>query len=126
MEQLQEIISAAGIHLHEIASSDAVVGSPIKLGSVTLYPVSRVSLGMAAAGASGTETQKGAAPMSGAGGGAGGGAKARPVAVLVFSEEGVRVLPISDAKGKLDQFLEKIPELIEQLKGGARRDDSGC
>lgn len=118
MEQFREIFSAVGGHLHEIATSDAVVGSPIKLGSVTLYPVSRVSLGMAAAGGSGTETQKGAGPMSGTGSGAGGGAKARPVAVLVFSDEGVRVLPISDAKGKLDQFLEKIPELIEQLKGG--------
>jgi uncharacterized spore protein YtfJ len=124
MEQLQEILSMIGGRLDEVATGDVVVGSPIKLGSVTLYPVSRISIGLGGGGGSGTEALKGAAPASGTGGGAGGGAKARPVAVLVFSEEGVSVLPISDGKGKLEQIFDKIPELVERLKGEAKKVDS--
>jgi len=94
-----------------------VVGSPIKVGAVTVYPISRISLGLGAGGGSGDDLSKQAAgPQHGTGGGAGGAAKARPVAVLVFAEAGVSVLPIADKSGKFDQLMEKIPGLIERMK----------
>lgn len=128
MNEIQEILGAVGGQLGEVASGDAVVGSAIKLGAVTVYPISRVSLGLGAGGGSGEDFGKhrsGAAegPQHGTGGGTGGGAKARPVAVLVFAEDGVSVLPIADKAGKFDQLLEKIPGLIERLK---RRDSGKC
>jgi uncharacterized spore protein YtfJ len=121
MEHLQEILEAVSGPLSDVANGEAVVGSPIQLGSVTVYPISRVSIGLGGGGGQGENPEgKGAGrhgrPESGAGGGSGGAAKARPVAVLVFSGEGVTVLPIPDRKGKLDGILEKIPELIERFK----------
>ncbi len=121
MEQLHEILEAVSGPLNEVASGEAVVGSPIQMGSVTVYPISRVSIGLGAGGGQGeNDESKGSGkrgrPESGAGGGSGGGAKARPVAVLVISGEGVSVLPVPDRKGKIDQILEKIPELIERFK----------
>ena len=48
--------------------------------------------------------------------GSGGGAKVRPVGVIVFTEDGVRVENIPDRKGPLDKIFEKIPDIIEFAK----------
>jgi uncharacterized spore protein YtfJ len=121
MEHIQEMLGAIGGQVGDVAASEAVIGSPIKLGPVTVYPISRISLGLGGGGGTGTDFANSPksvhGPQSGTGRGAGGGAKARPVAVLVFSEEGISVLPIADKKGKLDQILEKIPGLIDEIKG---------
>lgn len=121
LQDIQEILEAVSGPLRDVANGEAVVGSPIQLGAVTVYPISRVSIGLGAGGGHGENPEgkgdgKHGRPESGLGGGSGGGAKARPVAVLVFSGEGVTVLPIPDRKGKLDGILEKIPELIERFK----------
>ncbi|MBI5548631.1 MAG: sporulation protein [Deltaproteobacteria bacterium] len=118
MSEIQDILGAVGQQVGEVASGDAVVGSPIKVGTVTVYPISRISLGLGAGGGSGDDagSKQSTGPQRGTGGGAGGGAKARPVGVLVFAEDGVSVLPIADKAGKLDQLLEKIPDLVERLK----------
>jgi len=120
VEQLQEILEVVGGGLAEVASGQAVVGSPIALGQVTVYPISRVSLGLGGGGGQGENEAKGdgkgKGPESGVGGGSGGGAKARPVAVLVVSPEGVSVLSIPDRQGKLDAILEKIPAFIERIE----------
>jgi len=128
MESIHEILGTISSQLGDVANGEAVVGAPIKLGAVTLYPVSRLSIGLGGGGGSGDEVHEhgkaGQVPAKGTGGGAAGAAKARPVAVIVFSEEGVSVLPIADKKGKLDQILEKVPGLIEQIKG--KNKDSHC
>lgn len=119
MEQVREILEVVGGGLAEVASGEAVVGSPIALGQVTVYPISRVSLGLGGGGGQGENEARGdrsKGPESGAGGGSGGGAKARPVAVLVVSPDGVSVLSIPDRQGKLDAILEKIPALIERIE----------
>lgn len=120
MKDIQDILGEVGGQLSGIANGEAVVGSPIQVGGATIYPISRISVGMGAGGGTGDDphprTAKG--PASGTGGGAGGGAKARPIAVLVFAEGGgVSVLPIAEKAGKLDQLFEKIPGLVERLKG---------
>jgi uncharacterized spore protein YtfJ len=120
MEQVQEILEVVGGGLGEVASGEAVVGSPIQLGQVTVYPISRLSLGLGGGGGQGENEAKGdrkdRGTETGVGGGGGGGAKARPVAVLVASPEGVSVLAIPDRKGKLDAILDKIPGFIERLE----------
>jgi uncharacterized spore protein YtfJ len=120
MEEIAKALEEVGNQLGEIASGDAVVGSPIQLGSVTVHPISRISVGMGGGGGEGEDTPRDAknpdGRESGVGGGVGGGVKARPVALLVFSQDGVNVLPIPDKKGKLDILFEKIPELVERFK----------
>ncbi|MBI5548629.1 MAG: sporulation protein [Deltaproteobacteria bacterium] len=120
MNEISDILEAVGEQVGDVASGDAVVGSPINVGAVTVYPISRLSLGLGVGGGSGDDLGRhgeAAGPQHGSGGGAGGGAKARPVALLVFAEEGVSVLPIADKAGKLELLLEKIPGLVERLKG---------
>ena len=120
MEQIVEILESLNGQLGEAASGDAVVGSPIKLGPVTVYPISRISIALGGGGGEGEELskegQKKGGSESGMGGGVGGGAKARPVAVLVISQDGVTVLPIPDKKGKLDRIIDRIPEFVERLR----------
>jgi uncharacterized spore protein YtfJ len=121
MDNIQDILEAVNVQLGEFAQSDSVVGSPQKIGAVTVYPISRISVALGAGGGegedpSGSEERKTQGPESGNGGGSGGAARARPVAVLVFSPEGVSVLPVPDRKGKFDQIFDKIPDLIERFK----------
>jgi uncharacterized spore protein YtfJ len=42
------------------------------------------------------------------------------VAVVVFSSDGVQVLPIPDRVGRIEKLLDKLPELVERFK-----DDDG-
>jgi uncharacterized spore protein YtfJ len=131
MEHLNDILELVSEQLSSVASSDAVVGVPIELGSVTVVPLSRVSIGFGGGGGEGEGSvrphqkskKKGGPtielelqPGKGQGGGSGGGAKVRPVAVIVFGEDGVQILPIPNKRGKLHRLLDKIPDLVERVK----------
>ncbi len=123
---VQEILEAVGGQLARVANADAVIGSPVKLGPATVYPISLVSIGFGGGAGEGENEKpdkgkKGHGPGSGSGGGGGGGAKVRPIAVLVLSPDGVSVLPVPSRKGALERLLEKIPELIDNLKGGSAK-----
>jgi uncharacterized spore protein YtfJ len=90
---VQEILEAVGGQLARVASADAVIGSPVQLGPVTVYPISLVSVGFGGGAGEGEnekpeQAKKGHGPGSGSGGGGGGGARARPIAVLVLSPTG--------------------------------------
>jgi uncharacterized spore protein YtfJ len=123
MEQIKEIMNLVGDRLAAVTRSDTVVGSPIEVGGVTIVPLSRVSVGIGAGGGVGEgefqHSTKG--PMKsgagkGEGGGSGGAARVRPVAVAVFTAEGVEILPIAGRRGKLDKLLDNIPSLVEKVK----------
>jgi uncharacterized spore protein YtfJ len=114
MEQIKDLMAQVGEQLAATASSDVVVGTPIQIGTVTVVPLSRISLGLGVgAGATEGQQQKG---VSGKGGGTGGGAKVRPVGAVVFSESGVEVLSLPDRPGKLDRLLDAIPGLIDRFQ----------
>ena len=105
----------AGMILEERAGLAGGSGVPVDGGA--LGPALEEDVDLGAGGGSGDEPAKpGTGPQRGTGGGAGGGAKARPVAVLVFAEDGVSVLPIADKSGKVDRLLEKLPGLVERFK----------
>ena len=114
MEQIKDLMAQVGEQLAATASSDVVVGTPIQVGTVTVIPLSRISLGLGVgAGTTEGQLQKG---VSGKGGGTGGGAKVRPVGAVVFSESGVEVLSLPDRPGKLDRLLDAIPGLIDRFQ----------
>jgi uncharacterized spore protein YtfJ len=115
MEQIKDLMAQVGEQLAATASSDVVVGTPIQVGTVTIVPLSRISLGLGVGAGSG-EQQKSGGPLSGKGGGTGGGAKVRPVGAVVFSAAGVEVLSLPDKPGKLDRLLDAIPGLIDRFQ----------
>jgi uncharacterized spore protein YtfJ len=117
MKQIEDILQAVSEELSGIATGDAVVGSPVKLGEATVYPISMVSLGMGGGGGEGETTAQGAGKgEKGVGGGSFGGAKARPVAVIVVTAAGVKVLPLPQRRGPFERLLDKIPDLVGKVK----------
>jgi uncharacterized spore protein YtfJ len=125
VELLDQIIKGLG----DVARSDVVVGKPIAAGRTTIIPLCRVRVGYGAGGGvgegefdGGPDQGKGESGKGrGSGGAAGGGGRVRPVAVVVFSDDGVKVHPIPDRKGLLDKLFEKVPELIEMAKKAQER-----
>lgn len=118
MVNVEEILDAVAGELGDVAQGDAVVGSPVKLGAATVYPISLISLGFGGGGGQGeneASSENGKAE-AGAGSGGGGGVKASPVAVLVFQQDEVSVLPLPRKAGPLERFLERLPDLIERFK----------
>jgi len=127
MQHIKELLELVTGKLETVAQSDAVVGEPIELGGVTLVPLTRISVGFGMGGGEGEGQgfgpgahggkKRGTGPQGkGVGGGTGGGAKVRPVAVAIFSADGVEILPIKDKKGLLDRLFDKMPELMDMVK----------
>jgi uncharacterized spore protein YtfJ len=141
MEHVNVLLDIVTSKVTEVAQSDVVVGEPITLGDITLVPLSRVSLGFGGGGGQGEgtnarrpgrrrgkrrggDTDEAELEMGegkGAGGGAGGAGKVRPVAVIVFSKEGITIEPIPDKKGAFDRVMDKVPELIDLVKDAVHR-----
>lgn len=124
MQAILDLIALVAGKLEETAHSDIVVGEPILLSGVTLVPLSRLSIGLGGGGGEGQgdvahhhgkKSFKGGKGQ-GAGQIAGIGARVRPVAVAVFSDTGVEVLPIADKKGFFDKIMEKVPDVIDLIK----------
>ncbi len=117
MEQLEGMLKTVSDELGGIANGDAVVGSPVKLGEATVYPISMISMGLGSGGGEGETTGGGEGKAEkGVGGGSGGGAKARPVAVVVVTAGGVKVLPLPQRRGPFERLLDKIPDLVAKVK----------
>jgi uncharacterized spore protein YtfJ len=117
MENIEEILKVVSEELGGLVNGDAVLGSPVKLGEATVYPVSLVSLGMGGGGGEGETSAPGDARSDkGVGGGSAGGARACPVAVLVVTAAGVKVLPLPQRRGPVERLLDKIPELVDRVK----------
>jgi uncharacterized spore protein YtfJ len=117
MKELEEMLQAVSEELSAVATGDAVVGSPIQLGEVTVYPVSLVSVGLGGGGGDGETAADSGKPEKGTGGGSGGGARACPVAVLVVGADGVKVLPLPQRRGPVERLMDKLPDLVNRVKG---------
>ncbi len=124
MEAIEQMVGQVVDHLGSAANSGTVSGDPIKLGDVTLVILSMVTIGMGAGGGEGEgkgqagkrTSPKGQAPGSGLGEGAGGVVRVRPAAVVVFSAEGVKVLPIPDEPGVMDKVVGRVPEVMDMVE----------
>lgn len=120
MDHVKGLLELIEERLGPYSNSDIVVGTPIELGEATVVPLCRVSIGLGAGGGIGSGKCEGARrgkdrPGKGIGGGTGGGATLRPVAVAVFTEDDVEIVPIPNPKGKIDKLLDYIPDLVERI-----------
>jgi uncharacterized spore protein YtfJ len=81
-------------HMLDAASIHAVFGQPLERGNSTVIPCAEVVAGMGMGSGSGQIDKEKNTIGSGSGGG--GGTRARPIAAIVVSQDGVRVEPIVD------------------------------
>lgn len=111
--------------LSETVKSEVVLGKTVELGTAKIVPLSRISIGFGGGGGEGDQKfghgrhrDKIDKPFAGKGSGigSGGGAKVRPVGVIVFTEDGVRVEGIPDKAGLCEKIFDKIPDMIEFAK----------
>ncbi len=99
--------------LHAMVNADTIVGTPLQVGNITLFPVSKVAFGLATGGSDfPSKTQSG---LFGGGGGAG--VTITPVSFIAVCGESIRVLPISNEVTPLDKAITMAPELIDKVKG---------
>ncbi len=85
-------------------TADKAVGSAVKVGDKTMIPLFEANAGFGG-GLGGPE---GVAY----GGGAGGGLSLLPYSVLIISEDGVDVIPVSNKTPFLEQIVHVLPDLM--------------
>jgi uncharacterized spore protein YtfJ len=115
MEHVQNLLKANLEEIERLLSTKTVVGEPIKVEGVTLIPLISIGFGFGAGGGSGQAQKPGAGEGQGAGTGGGGGIK--PVAVVVISDDGVRV---ESVKGATANIIEKLGSAIGAATKHAR------
>lgn len=108
---LEEVIKGVSEELEKLVNTNTVIGEPITFGEQTLIPVSRISFGFGTGGGEGKKNDG----EGRFGGGGGAGARIEPVAFIVVSPEGVRLLSIT-GQSDLGQLIDLVPELIEKLR----------
>ncbi len=99
--------------IKNVVDVNTVIGQPIVVGETTILPVSKVTYGFASGGSDlPTKTNK---DLFAGGGGAG--VTLQPLAFLIVSEAGVRILEISSKYNNgLDRALTMAPDMIDKVK----------
>jgi uncharacterized spore protein YtfJ len=113
---LSDVIKTALDQIQFIAKTETVVGEPIRAGSVTLIPVSKVSIGFAAGGAGKDE-------KSNSGAGTGGGVSVTPVAFIGIVDDKVSVYPVEKSDVDFGKILSMAPDLIHKLSKLRKKKD---
>ena len=103
-----DILKGVVGELKDIARSETIIGEPVSIGSTTIVPVVKISVGFGAGGGQGEENQK-----SGFGGGGGGGARIEPAGFIIIEETKVRFL--AAGKGKWDNIIDAIPGFAKKV-----------
>lgn len=119
---LEDVMKEVTSELERLVSAKTVVGEPVIAGDKTILPITKVSFGFGSGGGEGSKNNV----ESGFGGGGGGGAKIEPVAFLVISDEGVRLMTLS-GNNDLGKLLDAVPgvyEKIRSVKGKMKKDET--
>ncbi|NPE27753.1 sporulation protein [Methanococcoides sp. SA1] len=119
---LEDVMKEVTSELERLVSAKTVVGEPVIAGDKTILPITKVSFGFGSGGGEGSKN----GTESGFGGGGGGGAKIEPVAFLVISDEGVRLMTLS-GNNDLGKLLDAIPGVYDKIrsaKGKMKKEDT--
>ncbi|WP_340819690.1 spore germination protein GerW family protein [Methanolobus sp. WCC4] len=108
---LEDLMKEVSGELERLVSTKTVVGEAMVVGETTIIPVTKVSFGFGTGGGEGKKKGE----EEGFGGGGGAGAKIEPVAFIVISPEGTKLMTLS---GQTDfgKILESVPGLIAKVK----------
>lgn len=109
----EEILSTILERLKMLASTETVVGQPVKIDNITLLPVIKLTVGFAAGGGEGSSEKESSGSGGGAGGAGGGGASVSPVGFIVLEGDQVRFIGIG--KGKIETLVETVPEVLKKF-----------
>lgn len=117
---LTDVIQAALEKIQYLAKTDVVIGQPIVAGEITIIPVSRVSVGFAAASG-------GKEASYGSGEGTGGGITVTPVAFISVNKDKVQVHSLTDMDPIVSKIVNMTPDVVnwfsKLIKKGEGKED---
>ena len=105
---VSEILKNIVGELKEMARSQTILGDPITIGSKTVIPLVKVTVGFGAGGG-----QRAKDNSEDFGGGGGGGAQIEPAAFIII--DGDKVSLLSSKAGKLESLIDAVPALLGKL-----------
>jgi len=120
---IQGLMKTAMENLKEMVDVNTIVGEPVETpdGSVIL-PISKVGFGFASGGSdyklsddNNTQNQ-GLNSDKSFGGGSGGGVSITPVAFLVVSKSGVKLLPLDSQTHIYERLIDLAPQVAEKIQ----------
>lgn len=119
MEQhpISDLMGATMSKIKEMIDVNTIIGTPIATANgYTIIPVSKVSFGFASGGSDFQTKNQQPTQNNAFGGGSGAGININPIAFLIVSENGVKLLPITaPANTTLDRIVELVPDVIDKL-----------
>jgi uncharacterized spore protein YtfJ len=115
---LTDVIQAALEKVQYLAKTETVIGQPITAGEMTIIPVSRVSVGFAAASG-------GKEASYGSGEGTGGGITVTPVAFISINKDKVQVHSLTDMDPIVTKIVNMTPDVVNWLSKIIKKDDKG-
>ncbi|APH04078.1 GerW family sporulation protein [Bacillus weihaiensis] len=124
---IQGLMKTAMENLKQMIDVNTIVGDPVETpdGSVILT-VSKVGFGFAAGGSEFNSTAKdgedGKAPKLPFGGGSGGGVSITPIAFLIVSSNGVKMLHLDESTHLYEKILEAAPQTVEKIQSLFKKD----
>jgi|GEM_PF-54113 len=118
---IQGLMTTAMENLQGMIEANTIIGDPIETpdGS-TIIPISKVGFGFAAGGSelAGQQGQQGgdsqdSLPFCG---GSGGGVSVQPVAFLVLTKDGIKMVHLNEHTHIYEKMIDKAPETLEKLQ----------
>ena len=110
---LNDLMKTTIDHVRTMADANTIIGTPIQADGITLIPVSKMSFGVAGGGTE-FSTKKTVADNN-FGGGSGASAKLEPVAFLIVSNGGVKLLPVTPAVSTIGKVVDTVPEVVDKV-----------
>ncbi len=112
---MNELMAVTMEKIRDMVDVNTVVGQPITVADgTTVVPISKVSFGFASGG-SDFGKQEGS-PLK-FGGGSGAGVNITPIAFMVFSADGVRMLPVPmPVSNTMDRVVEMVPDVLNRIE----------
>ena len=117
---IQGLMTTAMENLKDMVEVNTIIGDPVKSpdGSV-IIPVSKVGFGFAAGGSEfnsssqGQDSEDATLPF---GGGSGGGVSITPVAFLIVSDQGIKMVHLDQNTHIYEKMLDYAPQVVEKVQ----------
>ena len=119
---LQGLMDVALQRIKEMVDSNTIIGNPITMADGTMIlPVSKVSFGFASGGSDFPSKS----PKELFGGGSGAGVSISPIAFLIVSGGGVKLLQLaSQENNTTDRIINALPEVLDKLQEMFKKEKS--
>lgn len=119
---IQGLMTTTMENLKEMIDVNTIIGDPVKSPDGTIIiPVSKMGFGFAAGGSefnsssSGSDSDQGEATLP-FGGGSGGGVSVTPIAFLIVSSRGVKMIHLNENVHIYEKMIDLAPKAVEKIQ----------